>query len=433
MKLKSTNGISKNEKEILSMAEIKLYPIEKFIPHPGNPRKDLGDLTELADSIKAMGVLQNLIVVEEGNKLKVIAGHRRLEAAKKAGLKELPAAIRELSERQQQEMMLTENLQRFDLTLIEQAEGIQLLIDLGATVEEICQETGFSERTVYHRINIAKLDKKAIKKAEKARGEQLSLKDFILLEKVKDVKTREKLLNESGGSRDFSWHVNRAVDDERTLANTKDLEKKAIKAGMTKAEFRNSWDGGISNYKSNRYDKLKKLPEAEFYGISGNHICFYDKATKSEASAEDKKKKEREKKKKAMIKTLLSLEEEMTAKLRSYAVQFLDSAEESDKEAFIFEALWLISHEYSTYFDDGEEELLEAMTTKEDLLKFMTLHSIPDHPWIQSWDGQLRGYKIQNLEVFIKFMLRKGFEWTEEEKNLLAGIHPAQKEIKKLK
>ena len=151
------------------MADIKLYPIDKLEPHPGNPRKDLGDLTELADSIKSMGVLQNLIAVEQGNKLRVIAGHRRLAAAKKAGLKEVPVAIRELTERQQQEMMLTENLQRTDLTLIEQAEGIQLLLDLGATVEDVCKETGFSERTVYHRINIAKLNPKAIKKAEKVR------------------------------------------------------------------------------------------------------------------------------------------------------------------------------------------------------------------------------------------------------------------------
>ncbi|MBO6269431.1 MAG: ParB N-terminal domain-containing protein [Clostridium sp.] len=73
-----------------------MLPIENLLPHPLNPRKDLGDLTELADSIRAQGVLQNLTVVPEPlegpDKYRILIGHRRHAAAKLAGLTELPCS-----------------------------------------------------------------------------------------------------------------------------------------------------------------------------------------------------------------------------------------------------------------------------------------------------------------------------------------------------
>lgn len=86
-------------------------PVEDLYPHPDNPRKDLGDLTELSDSIRANGVLQNLTVVPraEGG-YTVVIGHRRLAASKLAGLKELPCIIMELDLRSQVQTMLMENM-----------------------------------------------------------------------------------------------------------------------------------------------------------------------------------------------------------------------------------------------------------------------------------------------------------------------------------
>ena len=92
------------------MAEIKYIPVSKLWRHPDNPRKDLGDVTELAESIKVNGVLQNLTVVPligeitkkwDGESYRVIIGHRRLAAAKLAGLEELPCVVVEMSEREQ--------------------------------------------------------------------------------------------------------------------------------------------------------------------------------------------------------------------------------------------------------------------------------------------------------------------------------------------
>ena len=105
----------------MHISEMTIIPIEDLHSHPDNPRKELGDLTELADSIKANGVLQNLTVVlrpvtgeitgETWQKgYTVVIGHRRLAAAKQAGLKELPCIVADMSLRDQVRTMLMENI-----------------------------------------------------------------------------------------------------------------------------------------------------------------------------------------------------------------------------------------------------------------------------------------------------------------------------------
>lgn len=83
------------------MTELTYLSVDKLHPHPDNPRKDLGDLTELTDSIKVNGVFQNLTVVPEGDGCTIIIGHRRCAAAKAAGLTEVPCIVTEMSEREQ--------------------------------------------------------------------------------------------------------------------------------------------------------------------------------------------------------------------------------------------------------------------------------------------------------------------------------------------
>ena len=126
------------------MAEIKNIPVRKLWPHPDNPRKDVGDVTELAESIKVNGVLQNLTVVPligaisgtwDEESYRVIIGHRRLAAAKLAGLEELPCAVVEMTEREQLSTMLTENVERSALTVYEQGKGFQMMLEMGDTVK----------------------------------------------------------------------------------------------------------------------------------------------------------------------------------------------------------------------------------------------------------------------------------------------------------
>lgn len=146
------------------MAEITNIACRRLHPHPDNPRKELGDLTELAASIKENGIFQNLTVipghylnsreyiakcVDEGGDAAaaaaawtpkavwssedytIIIGHRRAAAAQQAGLFEVPCVVVEMDEREQLQTMMIENMQRSDLTTYEQAQGFQLMLDLG--------------------------------------------------------------------------------------------------------------------------------------------------------------------------------------------------------------------------------------------------------------------------------------------------------------
>ena len=120
---------------------------------------------ELAESIKANGVLQNLTVVPNmvtgeisgetwQRGYKVIIGHRRLAAAKLAGLTEVPCVVTEMTPQEQVATMLLENMQRSDLTVYEQAQGFQMMLNMGETVETVSQKTGFSQSTVRRRVKL---------------------------------------------------------------------------------------------------------------------------------------------------------------------------------------------------------------------------------------------------------------------------------------
>ncbi len=124
--------------------------IKELYAHPQNPRKNIGDVTELAESLKNQGIFQNLTVVKGGpgvpegqNGYTVIIGHRRMAAAKLAGLEELPCLIAQMDEKQQVAPLLLENMQRSDLSIYEQAQGIQMMFDLGETQHSIAEKTGF--------------------------------------------------------------------------------------------------------------------------------------------------------------------------------------------------------------------------------------------------------------------------------------------------
>ena len=133
----------------MRMTEITMIPVEKISPHPENPRKALGDLTELTESIKASGILQNLTVIPaRGGRYTVVIGHRRLAAAKEAGLAEVPCVVREMSPEEQLATMMAENVQRHDLTPWEQIQGVQRMVQLGMELPEIARKTGIREKTV---------------------------------------------------------------------------------------------------------------------------------------------------------------------------------------------------------------------------------------------------------------------------------------------
>lgn len=228
------------ELHIADAGKMVMLPIGMLHPHPDNPRKELGDLTELADSIRAKGVFQNLTVVRghwasleefiriakaegvpkdmaaasyepkalwEESGYTVIIGHRRRGASEIAGLTHLPCVIVDMSPKEQLETMLLENMQREDLTVYEQAQGFQMMIDMGDTPEGIAEKTGFSKKTVKRRLKMAELDPATLKEVS---SRQISLDDFDKLAKIDDISKRNAVLK-SIGTNNFASEVQSAV------------------------------------------------------------------------------------------------------------------------------------------------------------------------------------------------------------------------------
>ena len=205
-------------------------------PHPDNPRKDLGDLEELRESIRQNGIMQNLTVIPTDDTLehfRILIGHRRF-AASEGILNELPCVIVEdLTDREQVGIMLCENLQRNDLTFYEQGQGFQMMLDLGDTIDEISEKTGFSKNTVKHRVEIAKLSAGNI---NKQRGFQLQIKDFIELERVEDVKTRNKIISDAYSSENLKIRVDNAVREANKNKNLKIVKPLLKDAGIKESK-----------------------------------------------------------------------------------------------------------------------------------------------------------------------------------------------------
>lgn len=220
------------------MAEIQNISIELVKVHPNNVRKTYNDIEELAESIKAKGILQNLTVVpdpQEPGKYLTVIGNRRLTAARMAGLETVPCIVSDMDEKEQTSVMLLENIQRSDLTVYEQAQGFQMMLDLGETEDTIAEKTGFSKKTVRHRLNIAKLDSKTLMEKERQDGYQLSLTDLYELEKIKDVKIRDKILKDSTDSRDLARRAINAQKEQKRQENMKLYVAMMKKLGLKKA------------------------------------------------------------------------------------------------------------------------------------------------------------------------------------------------------
>ncbi|MBR1634217.1 MAG: ParB/RepB/Spo0J family partition protein [Lachnospiraceae bacterium] len=207
--------------------------------HPNNVRKTYTGIPELAASIKENGILQNLTVVpdpENEDMYLVVIGNRRLQAAKKAGLETVPCVVTDMEESDQALTMLTENMQRKDLTLIEESEGFQMCLeDFGINIGTLAEKTGFSKTTVRHRLNVAKLDRDILSEKMNDTGFQLTITDLALLEKVKSIDKRNEILEEAEDSRDIVWLVEQAALEEKRERAAKKMVSIAKKESISEA------------------------------------------------------------------------------------------------------------------------------------------------------------------------------------------------------
>lgn len=149
------------ENSVDNMVPTNTLPINEIVPNKDQPRKtfDEGALQELADSIVQHGVLQPLLVrpLPSGG-YQLVAGERRWRASRIAELKEVPVVVKELSDVETMEIAIIENLQREDLNPIEEAEGLQALIDrCGFTQEDVAVSVGKSRPAIANALRLLKL------------------------------------------------------------------------------------------------------------------------------------------------------------------------------------------------------------------------------------------------------------------------------------
>ncbi len=255
------------------MNEITMIPIESLRHHPENPRSDLGDLTEMAASIQAQGILQNLTVIpapDSSTEYWVVIGNRRLEAAKKAGIKMLPCKIADMDDKTAMRTMMSENMQRQDLTVLDQVYGIGRMQQLGMTLPEIAEGTGLSESTVRKRVSIGKLPKKSL---EKACNQGATLMDLLEVTTIESEKSQKQVL-EAFGSNNFNYLLMQAKEKEKQAKFKADILPKitALYPKIKTLADNECWSGEWKEIKDWRMGdrEMAPVPEpkpGEKYGI----------------------------------------------------------------------------------------------------------------------------------------------------------------------
>ena len=193
--------------------EIKLINTSLIDPHPDNPRKNIGDVTDLADSIRANGLLSPLSVVPHGQRYRVIAGHRRLAACKQAGTGAVPCFVLHLNPLQQLEAMVTENCQREQLTVLEEADAIQGMLDLGATTASVAHRLGRSADYVRDRAKAASI--KTEVRASRDDFGQLTIGQLVAIARYDGQPDRQKELAQAAGTSNFDYILRNIERDDR--------------------------------------------------------------------------------------------------------------------------------------------------------------------------------------------------------------------------
>ena len=435
-------------------------PIEYLVPHPQNPRKDLGNLEELTASIKENGIYQNLTVIPvneavpgEEPKYMVVIGHRRLEAAKRAGLQEVPCAIvRGMSETQQLQTMLLENMQRSDLTVYEQAQGFQQLLDFGMDIEDISQQSGFSKRTIRRRLEIAKLDQNKLKELSSTR--QLSLKEFDELAKIKNMEARNEVM-EKIGTNDFALAVKRAMDKEKLADNMPvflaDMERLGIKkfpdsANKYSSKYRRIGSLDLYEYEVTK-DKIPKKTEGLYYEASyPRNVEFYVKETKK-AKIIKKSAKELEKEKRikeawfkvdAMAATHYELRKAFVENLRGTAKQreavYMGAYSLIVLRSIAYMSCGDISKEAGVddkYFDPRRDEkaVKLAYESYDNIQKcieiiYKLFNDNEKEFYANGYRAVYPEYKFNpRLEAMYHWLTKLGYQMSSEEKLIAAGTH----------
>ncbi|WP_431841432.1 ParB/RepB/Spo0J family partition protein [Calidifontibacter indicus] len=258
-------------------------PLDQVRPHPDNPRRNLGDLADLAASIRAQGILEPLLVephADDPDTYQLIAGHRRLAAAARAGLDTVPVVVRATSSLGPQILaMLTENGQRSDLTEVEEGDAYQLLLDLpedALTVADIAASTGRSKKAVQDRLKITKLPESA---HQRILHGQLDLDHAARMAGFANDKAALERLDRAAAAGPIA--LERTLEEEKNRRTREANQQKAERAFKKEATAAGIRWMPYSEWKSTSNDDVwtvSELPDAPDFEAEDSSDEAYDKA-----------------------------------------------------------------------------------------------------------------------------------------------------------
>ena len=443
----------------------KNIAIQELYAHPDNPRKDIGDISELAESIRVNGIMQDLTVVpKEDEGYMILIGHRRYAAAKKAGLKYVPCKVLEnIPDRAKQiAIMLEENMQRNDLTPLEEARSFQICLDLGETVASLSEKTGFSKTTIRRRLDIAKLDADSLEEKEF----QLSLTELHNLSKIDDPEKREDLVRRASGRENLNYMVQTACREQEINAAYEKLAEKLKEIGMQQAPantkvYSDEWEiiKDVRLFADDTGDVLEELKDAGecfFYKYPyGSNISIIRKKVltdkeekeKVEKKKEEKKKREEQEKMKVfweqigrkIIECIKMIVEEKTLSVKNEKEhqKILDDLSTACVLSHVFmnpeyAIRWFLSGQErpSKLTRDEENEMdrkICAASVEEKLFMLAAYQTDTcitetyNRPW--SFDLLYQEKRARSIVLIAKCLAFYGFSLTEEEEEILNGTH----------
>jgi ParB family chromosome partitioning protein len=215
--------------------KVQNIAINRVEPNPDQPRKHFDDdaLDELTKSIKSHGIIQPLVVTKNGDNYQIVAGERRWRAAQNAKLKEVPAIVRSLQKIEELEVSIIENVQRVDLTPLEQAVSIERLHDqFSLSYSEIAQKLGKAVPTIHNLVRLLQLPEKAKKALIDNKITEGHARAILALRDFPDQqgKLLESVLK-------FGWSVRQAEQFVVAIRDNKKTAKIATKYTSAKNEF----------------------------------------------------------------------------------------------------------------------------------------------------------------------------------------------------
>ncbi len=211
---------------MLENKNVKLVSIEEIIPNRFQPRQIFAEkeLNELADSIKQHGIIQPLILRPLGDKYEIIAGERRYKAALIAGLYNVPAIIVEKSDDDAAEIAIIENVQRENLTPIEEAKSYQKLLDKGFTQEEIARRLGIAQSTLANKLRLLNLPQEIQDALLNNKISERHARGLLRLQTPEDqINLMNKIINERINVKDTDEEIDKILGIKRN-----EIEEPAI-------------------------------------------------------------------------------------------------------------------------------------------------------------------------------------------------------------